>query len=217
MIKQLKKSDIFTSPFIAVKSWELFNYDSDDTVMIESSSLDTTLAVALDYIDYYTGNPLLNRSCDILLEHQEVDDEIIYEEGISGSGKFDPNNDPRNDTGTYKSILYTQINRAFYNNYRNPTQIFGMENIDFPLSKTNRYLADDFRMFTIPQRIFGDKIVEGSVQLYDTNLDDNVVIYDDKFGNLIAIRNLFSKVQEVRKLENIIMAGDAFFECTSSI
>jgi hypothetical protein len=84
-----------------------------------------------------------------------------------------------------------------------------MENIDFPLSQTNRYLADNFRMFTIPQRMFGDKLVEGTIRFYDTAFDDNVDIYDDRVGNLIASKNLFSKVQEIRTLGNLVITGSA--------
>jgi hypothetical protein len=40
-----------------------------------------------------------------------------------------------------------------------------MENIDFPLSQTNRFLTDSFRIFTIPQSVFGDKILHHILQI----------------------------------------------------
>jgi hypothetical protein len=212
MIKQLKKSDVTMSPFNAAKAWEMFNIENDNTVLIEQNND----LVAMDYNDYTTGNPILNRDCNIALEEQD-NDLSIYEEGISGSIKFDPYTDPKNDDGTYKTLVYNQINKAFYNNYKNPTEIFGMENIDFPLSKTNRYLADNFRMFTIPQQMFGDKLVPGSVQLYDTAFDDNVVVLDDKVGNLVAGENLFSKIQEVRPLGNTLLQGNVINGCSGYI
>lgn len=218
MIKQLKKSDVSLAPFDATKAWELFNIDNPDGILLEPLSGSVPLPdtyLTLDYIDYDVGpSPIWSDLCNIALEQQYAD-QAIFEEGISGSQEFFDPDGPQNQTGTYKILLYNQIANAFYNNYRNPTQIFGMENIDFPLSQTNRYLADDFRMFTIPRRLFGDKLVEGSIRFYDTAFDDNVNIYDDRVGNLIASQNLFSKVQEVRTLGNIVVTGDATasFEC----
>jgi len=216
MIKQLKKSDIAMSPFTTIKAWELFNIsDADNDSLILSE--DGGYEIASEFVNYQVDtNPDLNRTCDISLEQQNQD-EAIYEEGISGSGVFDPSTDVQNCTGTYKCLLYTQIRRAFYNQYYNPFKIFGMENIDFPLNKTNRFLADNFRMFTIPRRMFGDKMSEGSIQFYDNTFDDNVEIYDDKLGNLIAGENLFSKVQEIRHLGNLIAPGTSSYDCPEYI
>jgi hypothetical protein len=215
MIKQLSKNNIIISPFNTMKSWELFNIQNEDVLLLEpmvaGSNIPDT-AFAMDYVDYNGGSPLLNRECNLAFEQQSKD-VALFEEGISGSGTFN-SNDSQNYTGTYKHLLYTQIDKAFYNKYQNPLQIFGMENIDFPLNKTNRYLAEEFRLITIPQRMFGDKLVEGSIEFYDATFDDNVNIYDDKFGNLIAGNNLFSKVQEVRAFGNTIITGsDASYEC----
>lgn len=219
MIKQLKQSDVSLAPFAATKAWELYNIENDNVVLLEPMSASVSIPdtyLTLDYVDYNLGpTPTWNDYCNVALEQQE-NDQIIFEEGISGSkGEFDPNGPQNVSTGTYKVLLYTQIANAFYNNYHNPTQIFGMENIDFPLNRTNRYLANYFRMFSVPRRFFGEKLVEGSIRFYDTNFDDNVDIYDDRVGNLIASQNLFSKVQEVRSLGNIVVPGDvtASFEC----
>ena len=218
MIKNINHQNFTTTPFIATKAQELYNVgnvDNDSGILLEKNTpiFSDGTVIALEYIDHIS-TPFLNRNCNILLEQQE-EDLATFEEGISGSGMFDPYNDEQNYNGTYKRLVYTQMARAFYNEYRNPIEIFGMENIDFQLSKTNRYLADDFRMFTIPQQMFGDKIVPGSIVLYDESFDDNVEIYDDKFGNLVAGPNLFSKVQEVRKLGNSIVDGTSAHTCPS--
>ena len=217
MLKQLKKTDVTTSPFRATKARELFNVQNPDQVILEQDSASVVIPdtpIALDYVDYITGTPLLNRDCDIALE-QQTEDLAIYEEGISGSLKtFNSASAETNlNTGTYKELLYNQMYRAFYNNYRNPTEIFGMENVDFQLNKTNLYLADKFRMFTIPRLVMGDKIAPGSVQFQDTSFDDNVDVRDDSNGNLTAGTNLFSKIQEVRVLGNLIAPGSASYEC----
>jgi len=209
MIKQIGKSSKVLSPFPAIKAWELSNVVNDDLVLIEPPDT-PEIAVALDYIDY-SGTPILNRECSIALEQQE-DDLAQYEEGVSGSGYFYPD-EPQNANGTYKRLVYDQIEKAFYNLYRNPLQIFGMENIDFPRSETIRIIGNRFLMFSIPRNMMGDRLVAGTIRMYDTNLDDNVDIYDDGVGNLIAGNDLFSKVQEIRTLGNIILSGSVTNSC----
>ena len=216
MIKQLKKTDVMVSPFRANKARELFNVQNSSCLILEelSSSIEIPeTQVVLDYIDYTTGEPLLNRCCNIALEQQD-EDIAIYEEGISGSLKpYNPDVDSFNITGTSKLLLYNQMRQAFYNRYQNPTELFGMENIDLQLSKTNRFLADDFRLFTIPRLTMGDRIQPGSIHFQDTAFDDNVQIQDDSNGNLIAGDYLFSKIQEVRLIGNQILPGSASYTC----
>ena len=217
MIKQLKQTDVMVSPFRVNKARQLFNVQNDACVILEpySSSIYEyeDEQIALDYIDYVTGTPLLNRDCNIALE-QQVEDVAVYEEGWSGSLKpYNQDDDSFNPNGTSKLLLYNQMRRAFYNDWHNPTEIFGMENIDFPLAKTNRYLTDTFRMFTIPRLVMGNKIQPGSVQFQDTAFDDNVDVRDDSNGNLIAGSNLFSKIQEVRSTGNQICEGSSSYTC----
>lgn len=216
MIKQLGKQDLFVSPFVAAKQWELFNVEPQDLVLTELTGSEEM--VALEFIDYSdgTGTGSLNSECNIALE-QQSDDLAIPEEGVSGSGTFFPDSEEINaNTGTFKRLLYTQIQRAFYNDYRNPTEIFGLDNIDLQLSGIDRFISNEFVMFTIPQNVFGDRITEKSVVLYDTNFNDNITIQDDGFGNLMAGDNLFSKVQEIKRFGNSIDNGFAS-QCTSSI
>ncbi len=186
-----------------MRSWNLFNIENDDVILIEPPEA-TEEPVSLDYIDY-TGTPILNRECNIALE-QQVSDLAKYEEGVSGSGFFSPDDD-QNATGTYKRLIYSQIEKSFYNKYHNPLQIFGMDKIDFPLSETVRNLGNRFLMFSIPRNVMGDRLVAGTIQFVDTNLDDNVNIYDDGVGNLFAVSNLFSRIQEVRRLGNTLLEG----------
>ncbi len=215
MIKQISHQNFLTTPFIAIKEWNLYNIDNPDLILLEPQSASVYISdtsVAIDYVDYHGVSPVLNRDCNISLEQQETNLSAV-EEGISGSGRFYPDTDDRNSDGTYKRLVYSQINNAFYNTYQNPMKIFGLDNIDFPLSKTNRFLSDNFLVFTIPQIIFGDKMVAGSVQFFDASFDDNISITDDSYGNLIATSNLFSRVQEVRSLGNNIIDGPSNHPC----
>lgn len=194
------------SPFLTVKGWALSNTDPQELLLTETTGSEEP--VALEYMDYTLGDTgSLNRECNIALEQQSTD-LAISEEGISGSGKFFPDSEPINEkTGHFKRLVHDQTNRAFYNRYNNPLQIFGIDNIDFPLSQNNRYLANKFLMFTIPRMIFGERIRENTVILHDQNFDDNIIINDDGNGNLVARRNLFSKIQEVRQFGNITTSG----------
>lgn len=215
MIKHIHPQFFLSTPFVATKTWELYNIENQSGVLLEPELSNVPISdtnIALDYIDY-AGTPLLNRDCDIALEQQD-NDLAIYEEGIRRSGVFDSEIEELNDNGTYKRLLYDQINMAFYNEYRNPLQIFGMENIDFPLSQMNRFLTNEFLIFSIPRRIMGDRLLEGSIQMYDNLLDDNVSLYDDSNGNLHAGFNLFSRIQEIRSLGNVMMAGTASHTCS---
>jgi hypothetical protein len=132
---------------------------------------------------------------------------------LSGSGEFYPDAEPTNPDGTYKRLVYNTINRLFYNKLNDPTKILGMEYIDFPLSQTVRNMAEDFRVFNVPQDVYGDKLVPGTIQLFDTSLDDNVSITDDGYQNLLAGYNLFSKIQEVRNFGNTLLTGNATASC----
>ena len=215
MIKRINPHNFLTTPFIAVKSWELFNIENDEVILLEPHEAGSPIpdtAVAQDYVDYYGPNPILNRECNIALEQQEQDI-LIYQEGLLGSGKFFPDSEPTNPDGTYKRLVYNTINRAFYNNYNDPTKIFGLEYIDFPLGQTVRNMANNFRVFNIPQLIYGDKILPGTIQFFDTSLDDNMVIKDDGYQNLIAGYNLFSKIQEVRNFGNTLLTGSYTASC----
>ena len=210
MIKHINHQNFSTTPFVAAKSWDLYNIQSDESILLEPSG--SNEQVALEFVDWNNGSPFLNRHCNVTLE-QEPADILFYEEGKTGSGVFDSALDEKNTDGTYKRLVHNQIRTSFYNTYNNPFQILGVEYVDFPISKTLRNLSSYFRMFTIPRNVFGEKIVPSSVKFYDNNLDDNVSIYDDGYQNLIAGVNLFSKVQEVRLLGNLIVSGSASYDC----
>ena len=208
MIKHISNKNILTTPFTAVKGWTLFNTISDDLVLLETNDF----FVAFEYVNFYVTPPVLDRVCNIALQYNTNNDAQV-EEGISGSGFFYPDTEAQNRNGTYKRLVYAQTAQTFYNTYHNPVQIFGMDNIDFPLSRTNRNLGNQFLLFSISPNVMGDKIVEGSVRMYDLFLDDNATITDDSYGNLIIGNNLFSKIQEVRHIENIVVDGTADTNC----
>lgn len=216
MIKHINKQNLLTTPFVAAKSWDLYNVNPLELVLTELTGSEED--VALEYVDYTVNPPTVNRDCNIALEQQSSDRAII-EEGISGSGTFLPNSEIVNPrTNTFKRLVYDQTQKAFYNSYRNPLEIFGLDNIDFPLGKTNRFIADRFIMFTIPTSIFGERMKENTIQILDDTFDDNLLVTDDGYGNLIAGKNLFSKVQEVRHFANLIFDGTSSFICgTASV
>lgn len=222
MIKQIVSNHKVLSPVLAVKTWELDNRDPDDLVLLETYSASVATYnppeefVAYEYVDFYSGSSVLNRTCNIALEQQE-NDMVDYEEGISGSGYFDPENEATNARGTYKRLVHDQVSKAFYNHYHNPLKLFGMENIDIPLSRTQRIIANEFLMFTIPRRIMGDKLVERSIYLADNLLDDNADITDDGYGNIIARENLFARIQEVRPFGCIILSGSVSNSCANYV
>ena len=68
MIKHINHQNFLTTPFVAVKQWELFSIQNDDVVLIEPPDSSPEYPVALEYIDYNNGVPVLNRDCDIALE-----------------------------------------------------------------------------------------------------------------------------------------------------
>lgn len=226
MIKQINHQNILTTPFIAEKSWEMYNVDSNDLVLQEpySSSWDGLSWVptaipdtntALEYVQYTETGSVLNRDCNIALE-QQTTDLAIFQEGINVTSSYDPSANLTNLDGTYKWLVYSQIKNSFYNSYNNPLQIFGVEYFDFPLSKTVRHLANNIKIFTIPQKNFGDTIKGESVEFFDAAFNDNNVIRDDGYQNLWIGENLFSNVQEVRALgsiPNLILDGDSGYIC----
>ena len=231
MIKQIGKQNILFSPFIAEKQWSLSYTNINDLILISSnlnnwentdtiwevdldeweidSSTESEFSIALEYVDYTLDTPALNRECNIILEQQD-NDIATFEEGIYGNGVFHPSIEAINiQTNTFKRSVYNQTKLSFYNDYKNPLQLFGMDNIDFPLSKTDLFLTNKFLLVTIPQKVFGDKMKANTIELFDHSIDDTVTIKDDNYGNLIASSNLFSKIQEVKPISNTFLDGEA--------
>lgn len=201
MIKNLKRNDIQNTPFVATKPCVLTSFQNQNLVIVEETSQE--IPVAQEFIDYEGGYfPILNRECNIALEQQDLN-RILYEEGKKCNGTFSTETDPKNNTGTFKRLVYTQIKNSFYNDWNNPMKMFGMENVDFQSSNIKKFLSEEFRVFTIKKDYFGEKMLENSIMLVDNALDDNFKIVDDGKGNIIAKNNLFSKVQEVRKFVNL--------------
>lgn len=211
MIKNFKRNDIQNTPFVATKPWVLTSFINQDLVIVEEKPQE--IPVAQEFVDYEGGDelPILNRECNIALEQQDPN-KTLYEEGKKIDGIFYPESDLKNNTGTFQRLVYNQIKNAFYNDWNNPTKMFGMENIDFQTSNIKKFLSDQFRVFTIPKNYFGEKMLENTILLVDNALDDNFQITDDGFGNIIAKQNLFSRVQEIRKFENRIdeLASSSF-------
>jgi hypothetical protein len=206
MIKLLKRYEIHTTPFEAVKNWAINNTSNDNLLLYESTGSDDGLPYALEYIDYNIDYPTTNSFCDIALEQQDADLATL-ELGLKVVGIFYPEIDPKNIDGTYMRSIYHQVKTMFYNQYFDPSKIWGIENIDFPLSKTERRISDEIRLINIPKLVFGDKIVPKSVVATDNTTDNEYIITDDGYGNLHSGTNLFSHQQEIRKHDNEFVLG----------
>ena len=209
MIKKLKKYQIKLTPFDATKEWELSTSNNQDLLLMDDPSVPGEEPVALEYIDYGSINqfePVDNFECNIALE-QQPDDLATVQRGLNVSGFFYPELDPTNQDGTFKRVIWHQINTMFYNQYKDPTKIWGATNIDFDLSQTKRKISDGFKLYGIPTDVFGNTIVPFSITFEDTSLDDNFTITDDGNANLFAGSNLFSTKDELGNHPNIFIVG----------
>jgi hypothetical protein len=214
MLKSLNRNDTQTTPFITTQNWEISNVINADVVLMEFSGSDGP-PVAMEYLDFEPDKyPITASNCDIGLE-QQTDDVANFRLGQNilnnTVNTFFPNQQPTNTDGTYLSVVYGQIFTTFYNNYRDPTKLWGLEQIDFELSQTKRFIADEFKLFDIPQLVFGEKIVPMSVTMYDDTTDNNYVITDDGNCNLFAGPNIFSSQQEVGSYPNQFASGSLSF------
>lgn len=204
MIKPLNKNDVQNTPFIATKEWQLTNVENTNLLLLEHSGS----TAALEFLDYDINatSSFENTFCSICLEQQD-NDLINFREGQKSSGLFFEESEPTNLDGTYKRLVHTQIKEMFYNNHRDPTKMWGLENIDFEKSQTKKFISDKFRLYEIPVSIFGEKVVENSISMTDASTDNNYTITDDGYGNLYAGPNLFSKQQEIGSFTNQFSVG----------
>jgi hypothetical protein len=210
MIKELKQYQIQLTPFQSTKTWKLNNVYNDDLLLFESTGSDDGEPIDLEYIDYGDGMmyPITSSYCELALE-QQSSDRAIQREGINLSGPFYPDIDPTNLDGTYKRSVYYQIVTAFYNNYKDVTKLWGVENIDFENSKIKRKFSDRLFLYDIPRQVYGDKIIPLTIKINNTFIDNDYVIVDDGNGNLIAEKNLFSKQQEIGSFVNEFSSGSS--------
>ena len=202
MLKSLHKNDTLTTPFVATKDWNLSNVANDNLVLTEHSGS----PVALEFLDYSPTTFATGSLCNIALEQQDAD-RVLYREGQQASGLFYTSSEQVNVDGTYKRLVYSQVQNMFYNNYRDPTKIWGLEYLDFDISQTKRFLSEKFKLYDVPVDIFGEKIVPNSVVVYEKETDNNYTITDDGYGNLYATKNLFSRQQEIGNFENEFQTG----------
>lgn len=205
MLKILTKDDTTTTPYIVTKNWELSNVANTDLVLAENGN-----PVAVENVNYYFTYFETSSICSIAKEDQ-YNDLVTFREGLKTLGLFFPDADPINIDGTYKRIVYNQIKTTFYNNYRDPTKMWGQERIDFDTSKTKKFLSDLIKVFYIPTTIMGEKILEKSVVILDNTLDDTYYITDDGNSNLFAGPNLFSHYQIIGSFENVFSTGSTDF------
>lgn len=204
MNKTLHRNDTQLTPFTMTKEWVLSNTLTDNLVLTEAGN-----TVALEYIDYGYGSestPIINISCSVAME-QQPSNKAKLRNGEKRNGLFYSELEPQNVDGTFTRLVYDQVKGMFYNNYRDPSKMWGMEMIDFDKSKTRKFLADKLRLFDIPTIVFGEKILPKSIEIRDNSLDNNFTIFDDGNCNLFAGVNLFAKQQEVGDFYNTFVTG----------
>lgn len=204
MIKSLNRDDIQVTPFIAAKTWNLQNIEDEDLILWISGSESGSLSHI--YIDYGDGQsaPITNSYCELSLQQQNSELNAKYQRGISGSTTYFPVNSiyynstsqPVNADGTYMSVVYNLNKQLFYNTYDNPTQIWGLENIN--LDSNHRLLTDAMDVFTLSKNQFGEKIIPYSVLIQDTLGEIDYTIVDDGKTNLILDGTYFSTFQQVK-------------------
>jgi hypothetical protein len=204
MLKGLNKNDTQVTPYVATKDWQLSNIDNSDLILSETGNTIIYENVVLTSTEVFPSNI----DCDIAKEDQS-NDLAIYREGLKVTGIFYPDIDPLNTDGTYKRMVYTQIKTTFYNNYRDPNKMWGLEKIDFDSSNTKKFLSDKIKIFNIPTDIMGEKIIEGTLEILDNSMDDLHSITDDGQNNLFAGTNLFSRKQELGDFQNTFFSGSS--------
>jgi hypothetical protein len=203
MLKALNINDTLVTPFTTTKDWHLSNSENTDLILFEHTSSDgNPIAVAVEFIDYGDGSkgPFINSSCSLSNEKQSLNLASVRE-GKRTTGIFFPN-EQQNLDGTYKRMVYSQVQRMFYNNYRDPTKMWGMEEIDFDKSQAKKFLTDKFVLVDVPTRVMGEKMLPNTIQITDTTSDNNYFIVDDGRTNLLIGTSIFSKQQELRVFEN---------------
>lgn len=203
MLKTLKRDDTTTTPYVATKNWNLSNVANTDLVLAENGN-----PVGVENVIYHYTYVETASLCGVAKEDQE-NDLARYREGIKKSGLFYPDQEQTNLDGTYKRIVYSQIKTMFYNNYRDPTKMWGMEKIDFDTSGVKKFLSDYIKVFDIPTNVMGENIVKNSVIFTDNSVDNDYTITDDGNCNLFAGTNLFSKQQMVGYFGNMFITGSS--------
>jgi hypothetical protein len=122
---------------------------------------------------------------------------------------------PERQEVVFEEVMVTEslvtkplVTKTPSNNFQNPVQTWDINNIDFTLSKTKRKISDKFRLFDVPQNIYGDRIIPKTIVLHDYSVDTEFDITDDGNGNLVAGTNLFSRQQEIGEFNNNFKVGN---------
>ena len=203
MIKSLNRDDVQVTPFIAARTWNLQNVEDEDLILWISGSESGT--VSHTYIDYGDGlsAPVTNSYCTLALQQQDLQLTAKYQRGLNVTGTYfpvtsayyDSGSQPVNQDGTFMGVVYTTNKQLFYNTYDNPTQIWGLENIN--LNSNHRILTDAMDVFTLSKNQFGEKIIPRSVVIQDKLGEIDYKIVDDGKTNLILDGVYFSTFQPV--------------------
>ena len=105
--------------------------------------------------------------------------------------------EPTTSNGKYQRVVHRSLDHLYYRDfYSNTRATFGGGNINYQ----HRFLEDKAQVISIPQTVFGESILPGSVKVYVTYSingisQQNLVLVDDVYGNLYpsgGITSLFS-------------------------
>ncbi len=204
MIKNLQHNDIGLTPFIATTTWNPQNVRNSNLILWSSGSLSGSISMTyLDYGDGSTATSSINSSCSLALSPQSGSI-LAYQRGLNISGTFFPTSsiyynsasNPLNLDYSYMRLVYTMHKNLFYNSYNNPSQIYGLENIN--LQASTRLLTNVMDIFTLKQTQFGEKILPNSVRIVDTFGDEPYILIDDGNTHLKLSGSYFINYQKIQ-------------------
>ena len=102
--------------------------------------------------------------------------------GENPSGSFVDIDSDDKSHGYVKKVVYASVESQFYRNADTSSVLFEVGRRQSYASKTERVLADDIAVISIPQDYYGEGIKVGSVVLTDYNGD---IYEDDGYSNLL--------------------------------
>lgn len=200
MFKEIQLSERSVRPFKVYKNWNIDLYSNSDSLLTTEDG-----DIILSSLEVPSGSYEITAS--LATEFQEGLHRIQVSEGEmsptnlfydSSSRYYNSESNPINWTGTYKRSVYNLVKEKFYN--ENRAENFGIETLGRSPNGEyleNRTIFDRITLAKIPQQVFGETIIPGSVTIVDRSYTDNTfVIQDDGLTNLSAL-NYYSVSDEI--------------------
>jgi hypothetical protein len=216
MIKPIPRSDVVVRPFTTFKNWSLQNQTYESFLTTENGCpLFTSYTTE-------SGQPCNVDPCfasySLASEVQPVNADVTIQIGKNKSGLFYPvgdsyynaDNNPVNRDGTYQRLIYNSTKTLFYNDFDNPLELFGIQDYDSGKEIRNIPTASII-IANIKSQIFGDKIQPSAVVITDnSSIDQQVIMADDGYTNLIISNSILVNEQEVGAVVEI--TGSSYYE-----